>query len=91
MDRAVYSPEEHLILINTEAPTVRLYVDARGQFRDGARLLLAELFLDVITDELARRYIDRTRKKGQPEAYRKAKQDLVRRYGVEVHSIMIGE
>jgi len=91
MDRAIYSPEEHLILINTEAPTVRLYVDAHGQFRDGARLLLAELFLDVITDELARRYIDRTRKKGQPEAYRKAKQDLVRRYGVEVHSIMIGE
>lgn len=91
MDRAVYSPQERLILINTEAPTVRLYVDGRGHFKDGARLLLAELFLDVITDELAHRYVDRTTRRGEPEAYREAKQDLVRRYGVDIHSIMMGE
>jgi hypothetical protein len=91
MVRAEYSPEERLILINTEAPTVRLYVSGQGHFKDGARLLLAELLLDVITDELARYYIDRTAEKGQPEAYDQAKQDLIRRYGVEVHSIMMGE
>ena len=91
MDRALYSPEERLILINTEAPTVRLYVNGQGHFKDGARLLLAELLLDVITEELARRYVDRTTKKGQPEVYRQAKQDLIRRYGVEVHSILLGE
>jgi len=91
MVRAVYSPEERLILINTEAPTVRLYVDGQGHFKDGARLLLAELLLDVITEELARYYIDRTAEKGQPEAYRQAKQDLVRRYGVEIHSVLMGE
>jgi hypothetical protein len=91
MDRAIYQPEERLILINTEAPTVRLYVDGQGHFKDGARLLLAELLLDVITDELARRYVDRTTHKGQSEAYKQAKQDLVRRYGVEIHSILLGE
>jgi hypothetical protein len=91
MDRAVYSPEERLILINTEAPTVRLYVNGQGHFKDGARLLLAELFLDVITDELARRYVDRTTQQGQSRAYRQAKQDLIRRYGVEIHSILLGE
>ena len=91
MVRAEYSPAERLILINTEAPTVRLYVSGQGHFKDGARLLLAELLLDVITDELARYYIDRTAEKGQPEAYDQAKQDLIRRYGVEVHSIMMGE
>jgi len=91
MIRAEYSPEERLILINTEAPTVRLYVSGQGHFKDGARLLLAELLLDVITDELARYYVDRTAEKGQPEAYEQAKQDLIRRYGVEVHSIMMGE
>ena len=91
MDRAVYSPEERLILINTEAPTVRLYVSGQGHFKDGARLLLAELLLDVITDELARYYVDRTAEKGQSDAYRQAKHDLIRRYGVEVHSILMGE
>lgn len=91
MERAVYQAEERLILINTEAPTVRLYVNGQGHFKDGARLLLAELLLDVITDELARLYIDRTTHKGQAEAYKQAKQDLVRRYGVEVHSILLGE
>jgi hypothetical protein len=91
IDRAVYSAEERLILINTEAPTVRLYVSGQGQFKDGARLLLAELLLDVITDELSRRYIDRTTRKGEPEAYKQAKQDLIRRYGVVIHSILMGE
>ncbi|OPX88011.1 MAG: hypothetical protein A4E53_02168 [Pelotomaculum sp. PtaB.Bin104] len=91
MDRAVYSPDERLILINTEAPTVRLYVNGQGHFKDGARLLLAELFLDVISDELARRYVDRTTHKGESEAYRQAKQDMIRRYGVEIHSVLMGE
>jgi hypothetical protein len=90
MDRAVYQADERLILINTEAPTVRLYVNGQGHFKDGARLLLAELLLDVITDELARLYVDRTTHKGQAEAYKQAKQDLVRRYGVEIHSILLG-
>jgi hypothetical protein len=91
IDRAVYNAEERLILINTEAPTVRLYVSGQGQFKDGARLLLAELLLDVITDELARRYVDRTTRKGEPEEYKQAKQDLIRRYGVVIHSILMGE
>jgi hypothetical protein len=90
IDRAVYSAEERMIFINTEAPTVRLYLNGQGHFKDGARLLLAELFLDVITDELARRYVDRTTQKGESEAYKQAKQDLVRRYGVEIHSILLG-
>jgi len=90
LERAVYSPEERLILINTEAPTVRLYVSGQGHFKDGARLLLAELLLDVISEELARRYIDRTTRKGQAEAYKQAKQDMIRRYGVVVHSILLG-
>ena len=91
MDRAVYSVDERLILVNTEAPTVRLYVDGQGHFRDGARLLLAELFLDVIAGELARRYVDRTTQKGDSEAYRQAKQTFVRRYGVDIHRILMGE
>ncbi len=91
MERASYSPEERLILINTEAPTVRLYVDGQGHFKDGARLLLAELFLDVIAEELARRYVDRTTKSGDRDAYRQVKLDLIRRYGVEIHQVLLGE
>ena len=91
MERASYSPEERLILINTEAPTVRLYVDGQGHFKDGARLLLAELFLDVIAEELARRYVDRTTRSGDRDAYRQVKMDLIRRYGVEIHQVLLGE
>lgn len=91
LERAAYSAEERLILINTEAPTVRLYVDGQGHFKDGARLLLAELFLDVISEELARQYVDRTTKKGDWEAYRQVKLDLIRRFGVEIHQVLLGE
>ncbi|MGE4588454.1 MAG: ATP-binding protein [Acidaminococcaceae bacterium] len=90
IDRAVYKPDERLILINTEAPTVRLYVDGQGHFRDGARLLLAELFLDVIAEELAKLYVDRTTQKGIADAYHQAKQTFVKRFGVEIHQIMMG-
>ncbi|NCD08983.1 MAG: ATP-binding protein [Negativicutes bacterium] len=90
IDRAIYKPDERLILINTEAPTVRLYVDGQGHFRDGARLLLAELFLDVISAELAQLYVDRTTQKGVLEAYHEAKQTFIKRYGVEIHQIMMG-
>ncbi len=90
IDRAVYSAEERLVLINTEAPTVRLYIDGQGHFRDAARLLLAELLLDVIAGELAHRYVDRTLQKGDVEAYEQAKHTFVRRYGLEIHRIMRG-
>lgn len=90
IDRAVYKADERLILINTEAPTVRLYVDGQGHFRDGARLLLAELFLDVIAEELAKLYVDRTTQKGVTEAYHQAKQTFIKRFGVEIHQIMMG-
>lgn len=91
MDRAIYSREERTILINTEAPTVRLYVDGQGKFTDGARLLLAELLLDVITDEIAHRYIDRRGHSGREDSYRKAKAEMVRKYGVEIHSTLLGK
>jgi hypothetical protein len=83
--RAVYSPEERKIIINTGAPTVQLYVDGRGHFRDSARLLLAELFMDVISDELARRSVDKSGHKGNDATYRAVKQDIIRRYGSEIH------
>ena len=85
LDRAVYSAEERKIIINTGAPTVQLYLDGRGHFRDAARLLLAELFMDVISDELARRSVDKSGHKGNIEAYRAAKQNIIRRYGSEIH------
>ncbi len=90
IDRAIYSPAERLVVVNTEAPTVRLYIDGQGHFRDAARLLLAELLLDVIAGELARRYVDRTMQKGDLDAYHQAKHTFVRRYGLEIHRIMIG-
>jgi len=85
LERAVYNVEERKIIINTGAPTVQLYVDGRGHFRDAARLLLAELFMDVISDELARRSVDKSGRKGNVKAYRAAKQDIIRRYGSEIH------
>ena len=85
LNRAVYSPDERRIIINTGAPTVHLYVDGRGHFRDAARLLLAELFMDVISDELARRLIEKSGHKGDVGAYRTAKQEIIRRYGSEIH------
>lgn len=85
LDRAVYSPKERKIIINTGAPTVQLYVDGRGHFRDSARLLLAELFMDVISDELSRRLIERSGHKGDMEAYHTTKMDIIRRYGSDIH------
>lgn len=84
-DRAVYSPEDRTIIINTGDPTVQLYLDGRGRFRDSARLLLAELFLDVIAGVLARRLIERSGRDGDPRAYHEAKHEIIRRYGAEVH------
>jgi hypothetical protein len=85
LDRAVYSPEERKILINTGAPTVQLYVDGRGHFRDSARLLLAELFLDVIAEELATRSLEKSGRQGSVADFHATKQAIVRRYGSEVH------
>ena len=47
--------------------------------------------MDVITDELARRYVDRTTQKGDLKAYQQVKQMLIRRYGVEIHRVLLGE
>jgi hypothetical protein len=85
LDRAVYSAEERKIIINTGAPTVQLYLDGRGHFRDSARLVLAELFMDVISDELARRLVNKSGHKSNAGAYRVAKQNIIRRYGSEIH------
>lgn len=85
LDRAVYSPRERKILINTGAPTVQLYVDGRGHFRDSARLLLAELFMDVISDELARWSVEKSGHKADSKAFHTAKLDIIRRYGSEIH------
>lgn len=85
LDRAVYSPRERKILINTAAPTVQLYVDGRGHFRDSARLLLAELFMDVISDELARHRLAKTGEQNSVEAFHAAKLDIIRRYGSDIH------
>jgi hypothetical protein len=84
-ERAVYCPDERKIIINTAAPTVRLYVDGRGHFRDSARLLLAELFMDVISDELARLKVERSGHGDSIEAFQTAKHDIIRRYGGEIH------
>ncbi len=90
-DRAVYSPRERMVLINTAAPTVQLYVDGRGNFRDSARLLLAELFLEVIAAELARYRIDIAGHAADVNAFLAAKRDIVCRYGSDIHrSFMAG-
>jgi hypothetical protein len=85
LERAVYDPQERRIIINTGAPTVQLYVDGRGYFRDSARLLLAELFMDVISDELARCVVRKSGQEGSVEAFHAAKQGIVRKYGSEIH------
>jgi hypothetical protein len=85
LERAVYSAQERKIIINTGAPTVQLYVDGRGHFRDSARLLLAELFMDVISDELALYSVEKSGHKDDFEAFHAAKQDIIRRYGSEIH------
>lgn len=89
-DRAVYSVDERKVIINTAAPTVQLYVDGRGRFRDSARLLLAELFLDVIADELARRRVEQHGHAGDLEAFRRAKRDIIGRYGSDIHRTFLG-
>ena len=89
-DRAVYSPAERKILINTAAPTVQLYVDGRGSFRDSARLLLAELFMDVISDELARRRLAKAGQAADVQAFHAAKREIIRRYGSDIHLSLMG-
>jgi hypothetical protein len=84
-ERAVYDAEKRKIVINTGAPTVQLYLDGRGYFRDSARLLLAELFMDVISDELARHLVKKSGNTGNLETYQAAKQHIVRKYGSDIH------
>lgn len=84
-ERAIYDADKRKIIINTSAPTVQLYVDGRGYFRDTARLLLAELFMDVISDELARRVLEKSGKTGDFQAFHAAKQEIVRKYGSDIH------
>lgn len=91
LDRAVYSSEERLLLVNTVAPTVRLHIDGRGYFRDDARLFLAELLLDAITDEFALREVEHTHPPGDADALRRAKRRLVRTYGEQIHRLMLGQ
>ncbi|MCQ4346642.1 ATP-binding protein [Pseudomonas stutzeri] len=90
LERAVYSAEERKIVINTAAPTVQLYVDGRGRFRDSARLLLAELFMEVIADELARRTVEKSGRTDDLQAWHTARQDIIRRYGSEIHRSFLG-
>ncbi len=85
VDRAVYSPAERRVIINTMAPTVQLYVDGRGHFRDSARMLLAELFMDVIADELARRMVARSARPWSEAAHQAAKREIIHRYGSDIH------
>jgi hypothetical protein len=85
LERAIYDAEQRKIIINTGAPTVQLYLDGRGYFRDSARLLLAELFMDVISDELARHLVERSGNASDVEAFHAAKQDIVRTYGSDIH------
>ena len=87
--RAIYSPEERKIIINAGAPTVQLYVDGHGHFRDSARLLLAELFMDVIADVLARETLEKSGRMGDMDVWRAAKLDIVRRYGSEIHQTFL--
>lgn len=83
--RAVYDAQRRKILINTGDPTVQLYLDGRGRFRDTARLLLAELFLDVMAGEMARRSLDRSGKARDAEVLESTKRRLIHRYGAAVH------
>ncbi|NCA89378.1 MAG: ATP-binding protein [Gammaproteobacteria bacterium] len=87
--RAIYSPEERKIIINAGAPTVQLYVDGHGHFRDSARLLLAELFMDVIADVLARETLEKSGRIGDMDVLRATKLDIVRRYGSEIHQAFL--
>lgn len=84
-ERAIYDAVQRKIIINTGAPTVQLYVDGREYFRDSARPLLAELFMDVISDELARHLVERSGNAGDGEAFHAAKQEIVRKYGSDIH------
>lgn len=54
---------------------MRLYVDGRGHFRDSARMLLAELYMDVIADELARRMVARSARPWGEEVHQAAKRE----------------
>ena len=91
LDRAIYSPAERLILINTLAPTVQLYLDGRGHFRDSARLLLAELFMDVISDEIARRLVERSSTPSDADAVHAAKLDVILRHGRDIHRLFMND
>jgi hypothetical protein len=41
--------------------------------------------MDVISDELAGRSVEKSGQEGDGEAYRTAKRDIIRRYGSDIH------
>lgn len=48
-------------------------------------LLLAELFMNLIADELAGRLLEKSGKAGDVAAFHAAKQEIVRKYGSDIH------
>lgn len=44
-----------------------------------------ELFMDVISDELAKRSVEKSGHQAKAKAYRAVKQDIIRRYGGDIH------
>lgn len=92
IERTNYEEDSGKIIINTDAPTVKMYFDKNGNFIDdkSGLVLLAELLMDCVTEQLAQKYLSKTAiNEFDSEAVKAQKQDFIRKYGVIFHKALL--
>ncbi|MEH7035829.1 hypothetical protein V7054_27120 [Priestia megaterium] len=91
VERTRFDEESGIIIINTDAPTVKIYINSEGQFKEdkAGMVLLAELLMDSVTEKLAKAYVARTAFRDDIEGILAHKQDFIRRYGTVFHKDLL--
>jgi hypothetical protein len=92
LERTHFDAQSKLIFINTDAPTVKLYVDEHGRYRDDKSgvVLLAELLMDCITEQLARAFVQSSPMlDGDTDAVMSYKNNFIRQYGTIFHQVLL--
>jgi hypothetical protein len=92
VERTRFDEMTSMVFINTDAPTVSLYFSDDDSFRDdkAGLVLLAELLMDCITEQLARKFLSRSAiYANDSEGIQAHKQDFIRKYGSLFHKQLL--
>ena len=82
--RCYYDKNDRKIIINTDAPTVKLYFDDKRVLPESSNILLAELLMDCIASSFAMKKLEQSVHHDLEEVAA-LKQDYIRLYGERIH------